>query len=601
MAWLNTNYAHRKQVNITGQSGAGTDYQQLLKVGASSSATGADFHLEGHSAAFPTGKDDGGDLAFTASDQTTEIPFWVEKITGSGSTAIAYVWVKVSADLGSNQSVYCYYANASATNKSNGGNTFPVFDDFAGGSLDTSKWNSAEVRGSTGVSVGSSLITFTPSGSSGDGAKIMHKTDLAMRGYAMHARMQMNWNGTTSQQEFMTMGFCNSDQGVVIYGQAGTSSNSRKNATLMIPMAASGAPTGYRRVDFEAGDASNSYEPGTNNISAITADTLYDVVYKQDYANLLMKADFNGSSYTSGAVNSGVFSSMANMRAYFGAGEWNGLSSGNTKYDYLFVRKWQATEPAFSTSGSEENSATTYNQNVIATTVVSGKVIKQVPKTLIATSTISGSVIKQLTRSLIATTAITGKVIKQLSKTLIGNVAVSASMVATKVFLQTLTATTAITASITKIPGKLLTSTTAVSASIAKQLTLVRTLTATTAVSGVITKQMSKTLTAAAAVSAAITKTPGKLLTATTAVSAAITKQAGKLLTATTHVSASIIAGRAVIMIATTAVGATITKTPQKLLQAIITIRAIVRAPFWKTKYPSHEDGGDYEVKYPHD
>ena len=136
MAWLDPNWTYRKQVTISSSSGAGTNYPVKLLIGASVSASGDDFHLEGNSLNFPAGFDDGGDLRFTASDEVTELDFWVEKVEGTGASAVATVWVEVAADLSSaNQNVYCYYANASATNSSNGGNTFQFYDDFEDGTL----------------------------------------------------------------------------------------------------------------------------------------------------------------------------------------------------------------------------------------------------------------------------------------------------------------------------------------------------------------------------------------------------------------------------------------------------------------------------------
>jgi Uncharacterized conserved protein len=97
-------------------------------VGESSGSTGADFHLGGHSK-FPTAKNDGGDIRFTDNDGTTLLPFWVEEVSGSSPNRVAKVWVKVKDDLGSNVDIYCYYGNSSATNYSNGANTFIFFDD----------------------------------------------------------------------------------------------------------------------------------------------------------------------------------------------------------------------------------------------------------------------------------------------------------------------------------------------------------------------------------------------------------------------------------------------------------------------------------------
>lgn len=131
--WFDAGWLYRKQIDLTGQTGAGTNYQVKLQIGASS---GGDFHLEGNSGDFPAAKGDGGDLRFTDNDETTELDFWVEEVTGG----VATVWVEVADDLGSNQTIYVYYGNAAASNASDGAATFPFFDDFDGSSLDTTKW-----------------------------------------------------------------------------------------------------------------------------------------------------------------------------------------------------------------------------------------------------------------------------------------------------------------------------------------------------------------------------------------------------------------------------------------------------------------------------
>ena len=141
MSWLG-NWTYRKKITISGASGAGTNYQILLKIGESSGATQMDFHLEGHSANFPSGKNQGGDLRFTLDDGTTVLPFWVEKVTGEAPNRVAYVWVKVADSLDSDVDIYCYYGNSNADNVSNGNNTFIFFDDFYYlENFDSGKWD----------------------------------------------------------------------------------------------------------------------------------------------------------------------------------------------------------------------------------------------------------------------------------------------------------------------------------------------------------------------------------------------------------------------------------------------------------------------------
>jgi hypothetical protein len=154
-----SNWAYYKKINIAGQRGSGTNYQLKLLVGESSGSGTNTFHVEGHSEIFPSTKNNGGDLVFLANDNSTELSYWVESVTGTTPNRVATIWVKVSDDLSSNKSIYCYYGNSSATNLSDGENTFIFFDDFNDATLNTTKWNyeniSTTLSGSK-VGVGSS-------------------------------------------------------------------------------------------------------------------------------------------------------------------------------------------------------------------------------------------------------------------------------------------------------------------------------------------------------------------------------------------------------------------------------------------------------------
>jgi len=125
--WL-SGWQYRKQITITGQSGAATNYQVLFKIGESSGASDYHFHLEGHSQNFPSETNNSGDLRFTSSDGTTLLDFWVESVSGSSPNRIAKVWVKVRDNLDTNQNIYCYYGKSGAENVSSGENTFLTFN-----------------------------------------------------------------------------------------------------------------------------------------------------------------------------------------------------------------------------------------------------------------------------------------------------------------------------------------------------------------------------------------------------------------------------------------------------------------------------------------
>ena len=138
MSWLG-NWKYRKEIEITGSAGAGTDYQVKLKVGESSGSSSYDFHVEGH-AIFPSGRGKSGDLIFTADDGISLIPFWTEKVAGESPNRVAEIWVKVAEDLGTDKTIYCYYGNPDSANNASGVDTFILFDEFETLTYDPALW-----------------------------------------------------------------------------------------------------------------------------------------------------------------------------------------------------------------------------------------------------------------------------------------------------------------------------------------------------------------------------------------------------------------------------------------------------------------------------
>jgi hypothetical protein len=83
-------------------------------------------------------RSDLGDLRFNDSSGNA-LSYWIEDATASA----ARIWVKVPSIPASPSTItiYMYYGNPSATSQSNGDNTFLLFDDFLGTSLNTTKWS----------------------------------------------------------------------------------------------------------------------------------------------------------------------------------------------------------------------------------------------------------------------------------------------------------------------------------------------------------------------------------------------------------------------------------------------------------------------------
>jgi len=319
MAWL-SDYTYRKKITLKGQTGAGTDYPVLLKVGESSDSTGDDFHIESHSEDFPAAKNDGGDLAFTSSDETTELDFWVEKVEGSGSDKTAWVWIEVSADLGTNKDIYIYYGKSDASNKSNGEDTFIEFDDFDGDSVDTDKWT---VTGT--VSVSSSIATLDSH------ERLDGKTDYGYN-YALRCLKKDSASG-----------------GVTRYSGFGLSADSVEKSVQNVSTYSSGGTRGfnnYRKGGKAAGvqplglasDGSDStnYKPWDIKRFDGKVITILDGSIKQTYTNTTYLPTVDLYPYYASYIQSGT------QIMYL---------------DWALLRKCIETEPSFNTVGSEEEEA----------------------------------------------------------------------------------------------------------------------------------------------------------------------------------------------------------------------------------------------------
>jgi len=149
-AWYDYDWNYRKSFTINNTCSNLTDYQVAFTVNRSAgSDSGFAVYLDGKCA------EDYDDIRFVGDDDATEWDYWIE----SSSSTVATIWVEVpsipnSTAYGSTTG-YLYYGNSGASAASNGTNTFPLFDDFLGSSIDAGKWDtSGTVTVSGGVVVG---------------------------------------------------------------------------------------------------------------------------------------------------------------------------------------------------------------------------------------------------------------------------------------------------------------------------------------------------------------------------------------------------------------------------------------------------------------
>ncbi len=346
MAWL-SDYTYRKKITITGQSGAGTNYQVKLLIGKASGATGEQFDLEGHCL------DTFADIRFTDNDEETELKYWIESVAASGTSYLANVWVKVADSLESNVDIYCYYGKTGDTTTSSGADTFgsEKFDNFEWGSdgdnINTSGGNVTWTEVNTDVNISTEqeytgIAADTRSmkliGAASPSRSSLPLTAETVATYALYCFVYKE----TAAQFVYPINHGNGTK-VVLVGIDVSEEIFYYDTQARF--------TGK----YISADAWNTVEARNINFTAGTFDI---------YANgSLVKA---GAAMYSGNLYTNVFA-FQNQSGAAGKDAW---------IDNVIVRKWVATEPAFSSAGDEtEEAANTSFTATLTETLTSSDIL----------------------------------------------------------------------------------------------------------------------------------------------------------------------------------------------------------------------------------
>ncbi|NMC06320.1 MAG: DUF2341 domain-containing protein, partial [Candidatus Lokiarchaeota archaeon] len=139
-----TDFTHVKRINIQPATPT-TDYQVRLDLTSNFN--------------YALCQADGDDIRFF-DESDTRLSFWIEKWTRGGDSII---WIKIPA--AGTTSIKMAYGNATIGSGSNGVSTFPLFDDFSSGTVDTAQWMiEQDLYSSVGVASGIVHIqSLTPS------------------------------------------------------------------------------------------------------------------------------------------------------------------------------------------------------------------------------------------------------------------------------------------------------------------------------------------------------------------------------------------------------------------------------------------------------
>jgi hypothetical protein len=305
-----------------------------LRLYASTSSAGDTVALHAHS------RTDFGDVRFTRSDGVTLLDYWMEsKVDGD----YAVFWVKVADDLSTiPATIYIYYGKSDAATTSNGDNTFLLFDDFLGNSLDSNKWTTV-IRGDGGsVSVANSEVTLNPNDNTISSASIQ-----SMAAFTNNILIRIKRKYTAGTEDYLDTSL---GAGSVV-DEMGNSywcwHTTLKSGFNWIYHSAYGGYAGLRRMP-----ASGAYIE-----LSITSKDLFDTSYKiHDLvytSNGVLEWIVDGVQQYS-ATDSNFLTN--NKKILISQGEFLNGQGANTVIDYVFVRKYVYPEPAHGSWGSEETS-----------------------------------------------------------------------------------------------------------------------------------------------------------------------------------------------------------------------------------------------------
>jgi len=167
-------YKKKGRIEYGGCCGALSNYQMKLTLHyGSGTDNGSDVYLDGHS------KVDFGDVRVARADGVTSLDYWVEECYPGDK---AYIWVEFDTIPVGGTEFYIYYGNPGAISNSNGGNTFPFFEDFDSSTF--TKWGYGD--GSYTLDNGNIIITQSKKGAGVDfGVKITDAFSFATDGTHM--------------------------------------------------------------------------------------------------------------------------------------------------------------------------------------------------------------------------------------------------------------------------------------------------------------------------------------------------------------------------------------------------------------------------------
>ena len=273
-------------------------------------------------------RSDFSDIRFTKSDAVTQLSYWIESISGS----VASFWVRYDAAASGNVTIYVYYGCSSASSRSNGQSTLMWFEDFSGASLDTYKWNYTEDNTGSGSHsfslTNGNLMTTANSTSSGWQGYTFDSQDIDSTSFQLYVKS--SW----SSLDYIRGG------GEFAGGRMYESPNGQHSG-YTVSLHGDYYVVWYR------------YKDGTSYENTGAAD--YASGNEQTWVSFLpntFTVQMTGT-YSDGpsTQSSATCSTPWRIRLSSHISYWTNAVSVISRYDTVWVRKYQSTEPTHGSWG----------------------------------------------------------------------------------------------------------------------------------------------------------------------------------------------------------------------------------------------------------
>ena len=287
---------------------------------------------------------DYSNLYFLASNQVTQLPFYIESSTVTATSAVIWVSVPSIPASPSTVKVYLYwYLSGTYTSSQNGTSTFLLFDEFTGAASsapNSSIWTlNVKGSGGTGTLTGSGTIQLSPTNLTISSVSILSVNTIPANNFCIHVRRQFSGIQYTD----ITFAQTNSVQDLDAGGQSSWWHTTLAQGYLVEKQNISGQD--HLMIKGATNTGASDLTPLFGSTPVNTWE-LIDFTYT---SSGLLNWSVNGSSQAS-TTNTTYLSGAKYL--LISQGMYSSTSGYVTTLDYVFVRNYVNPEPSVTAWGA---------------------------------------------------------------------------------------------------------------------------------------------------------------------------------------------------------------------------------------------------------